>query len=125
MKLVILTAWILLTLAELALSREVRVSWDTPPTDQQVVGWRVWSGTTLIAASNTPTATINLGPSATTITVTAINSKGESPPSAPLPIPAELMWIQKSTDLQTWENVVQIPYVEPRQFIRLQIPPTP
>jgi len=103
-----------------ALAREVNIAWDTPPADQFVVGWRVWSGSTLLAASSVPSATVNIPNVQTTLTVTAINVKGESPHSAPLVIPPPMVWIQRSTDLQTWTNVVQIPY-EPSQFIRLQV----
>ena len=114
-------------LAILALSlpltaRPVSLVWDTPPSEQMVVGWRVWSGNTLLGSSSVPAATVQIPNTAVNITVTAINVKGESPPSAPLEIPAPLIWIQKSTDLQTWSNVVEIPY-QPSQFIRLQLPP--
>jgi hypothetical protein len=104
-------------------ARPVNIAWDVPSASEMVVGWRVWRGTEILTSSSVPSATINISNEATTITVTAINAAGESPHSAPLDIPAPMMWIQKSTDLQTWENVVQIPYVEPSQFIRLQLPP--
>lgn len=112
-----------LVLTNLCHGRQVDISWNAAPSSEMVVGWRVWQGITLIASSSVPTATLNLTNEAATITVTAINSAGESPHSAPLNIPSPMMWIQKSSDLETWTNVVQIPYVEPRQFIRLQIPP--
>ena len=113
----------ILLLCHFAAAREVTVVWDQPPSAEAVVGWRVWQGITLIQSTSVPTATLTLDNSATTITVTAVNAAGESPPSAPLTIPPPMVWIQKSTDLETWENVVQIPYVEPKQFIRLQLPP--
>ena len=117
----------LLTILALTLplsARPVSLAWDAPPTEQMVVGWRVWSGTTLLGSSSVPSATVHIPNSETTITVTAINAAGESLPSAPLVIPPPLVWIQKSVDLQTWENVVQIPYVEGKQFIRIQLPPS-
>ena len=118
----ILILWLAATLIELALARPVSLVWDTPPTDQMVVGWRIYNGSTLLGASSVPSATVNIPNTATALTVTAINAKGESPPSAPLPIPAAMVMVQKSTDLQTWTNVVQIPYTE-SQFIRIQLPP--
>ena len=59
------------------------------------------------------------------LTARPVSLVWDTPPSAPLVIPPPLVWIQKSVDLQTWENVVQIPYVEGKQFIRIQLPPTP
>ena len=103
-------------------ARPVSLVWDAAPSDEMVVGWRVWSGNTLLGASSVNAATVNIPNTATSITVTAINAKGESPPSAPLPIPAAMVTIQKSTDLQTWTDVVAIPYTE-SQFIRLKLPP--
>ena len=104
-------------------ARPVSLAWDTPPTEQMIVGWRVWSGNVLLASSSVPTATINIPNAEISITVTAINAVGESPQSAPLVIPPPMVWVQRSTDLQTWTNVVQIPYVEGKQFIRIQLPP--
>lgn len=113
---------VILLLALPLAARPVSLAWDAPPSEQMVVGWRVWSGTTLLGSSSVPSATVNLPNAAVSITVTAINAQGESPPSAPLPIPAAMVMIQKSTDLQTWTNVIEIPY-QPTQFIRLQLPP--
>ena len=105
-----------------ACARPVTLAWDAPLVAEMVVGWRIWSGTTLLGSSSVPQATVQIPNAETTVTVTAINSQGESPHSSPLVIPPPMLWIQKSTDLQTWENVVQIPY-QPTQFIRLQLPP--
>ena len=114
-------AALIFAFACVSMARPVKLAWDTPPSNQLVVGWRIWSGSTLLGASSTPTATVQIPNAATTLTVTAINAAGESAHSEPLTIPPPLMWIQKSTDLQTWINVVQMPY-EPRQFIRLETP---
>jgi len=103
-------------------ARPVAIVWDAPNPAEQVVEWRIWTGSTLLGSSNTPSATVEIPNKETAITVTAINAAGESAPSAPLVIPPPMIWIQKSTDLVTWENVVQIPYVAPSQFIRLEIP---
>ena len=103
-------------------AREVAIAWDAAPASEQVVGWRVWKGIELIAASNVPSAALSIGNEETTITVTAINSVGESAHSEPLVIPPPMIWIQKSTDLVNWQNVIQIPHVQPSQFIRLEIP---
>lgn len=115
---------ILTGLASMAQAREVKLAWDAAPAAEFVVGWRVWSGSTLLTASNVPKATVNVPNAATTLTVTAINAAGESPhSSALLTIPPAMVWIQRSTDLQTWTNVVEIPFIEPSQFVRIQIPP--
>ena len=113
----------ILLLTATAQARTVSLVWDAAPSEQMVVGWRVYNGSTLIAASNVPSATITLTNEAANITVRAINAAGESPPSAPLPIPVPMLWIQKSTDLVNWQNVVQIPAENAQQFIRLQLPP--
>ena len=99
----------------------VTLDWDSAPVDEMVVGWRVWGNGVLLGAASVPQCTVNIPNSATVLTVTAINSTGESPHSAPLTIPAPLVMIQRSTDLKTWVDVVQIPY-EPTQFIRLETP---
>lgn len=77
MKHLILTAWLVLTLIELAFARPVSLVWDAAPVSEQVVGWRIYRNNTLIAATNTPSATVTLTNEAATLTVTAI-----IPPSA-------------------------------------------
>lgn len=114
----------ILLLTATAQARQVNILWDPAPVAEQVVGWRVYNKGTLIASSSIPSVTLTLTNDAAALTVAAVNAAGESPPSAPLEIPPPMLWIQKSTDLQTWENVIQVPYV-PSQFIRLQLPPTP
>lgn len=101
--------FILILFCEKCHAREVRVSWDNPPAEEQVVGWRVWKGTTLIHASNTPTAILTLTNEETTITLTSINAVGESPHSAPLTIPLPDAIIQRSKDLTLWTTLMTIP----------------
>jgi len=113
----------ILLLAATAQARPVSLVWDAPIAAEMVVGWRIWSGSTLLGSSSVNTATVQIPNTETVVHVTAINAAGESPPSAPLTIPPPLVWIQKSIDMKTWENVVQVPYVQPSQFIRIQIPP--
>lgn len=113
----------ILLLTATAQARTVSLVWDAAPAAEQVVGWRIYRGNVLIAATNTNSATVTLDNSAATLTVTAINAAGESPPSAPLPIPVPMLWIQTSEDNVNWRNVVQIPYTQDKQFIRLQLPP--
>lgn len=113
---------VILALVSVCHAREVRVKWDTPAASEAVVGWRIWRGTELIDATNTPSVTLNLTNAETVITVTAINANGESAHSEPLTIPPPMIWVQRSTDLVNWQNVVQIPYIEPQQFIRMEIP---
>lgn len=117
-----LIAIIAACLAIPATAREVTIAWDGAPAAQQVTSWRVWRGANLLATTGTPIATVHITHERTVITVTAVNSAGESLPSSELVIPPTMVWVQKSTNLETWENVVQIPY-QPAQFIRLEIPP--
>lgn len=114
---------ILLALLTPALTaREVRVVWDAAPAGENVKGWRIWRGIEILGTATTPAATVvaNTGDS---LTVSAFNESAESLQSAPVIVPPIMIWIQKSTDLVTWQNVVQVPYEERRQFIRLQLPP--
>ncbi len=112
-----------LILASACLAREVTIGWDAAPAAQQVTSWRVWRGTNLLATTGTPVATVHITHERAALTITAVNSAGESPASSELIIAPTLVWIQKSTDLRTWENVVQVPYQSPSQFVRIEIPP--
>ena len=100
---------VILLLCHFAHSREVLVSWDAAPSEEMVVGWRVWKGTTLIHASNTPAVILTLTNEETTITITSINAVGESPHSAPLTIPLPDAIIQRSKDLTLWTTLMTIP----------------
>jgi len=112
-------------LAILALSlplaaRPVAIAWDAAPPLENVVGWRIWRGIDLIGSSNVPSATVQIGNEATTITATAINAAGESAHSDPLTIPPPMVWLQRSPDLMTWADVVQVVY-QPNQIPRIEI----
>lgn len=111
---------LLLALAACGQARVVKLVWDTPPAAEQVTHWRVWRGIDLLATVASPSAVLDLDDRAAVISVTACNLAGESA-RASIALPA-LVWIQHSTDLQTWTNVVQVPH-SPKQFIRLEIPP--
>lgn len=119
MKRVILTLWFFANCIQFALAREVKIGWDAPK--DSVRSWRVWRGIDPIATVSVNSATVTISDAETSLTVTAINEYGESPHSNVLTIP-QMIWIQKSSDLLTWENVIQIPYVKPSQFIRIQLP---
>lgn len=105
-----------------AQARTVSLSWDAAPVGEQVVGWRVYRSAVLISASNVPSAAVTLDNNLAVLTVTAINVKGESPPSAPVTILPPLRWIQASNDTVSWRNVVQVSH-QPEIVIRLLPPP--
>lgn len=107
-----------------AQARQVTIEWDTPL--EQVTSWRVYANGVLLATASSPQCALTIADTSVSLTVTAVNVNGESLPSAPLVIPAAsappLVWIQKSTDLINWTNVIQIEY-HSKQFIRMEIVP--
>jgi len=138
-------------------ARPVAIRWEQAEANPPVEGWRIWRGIELLGSSSVQSATINVGNEETVITATAFSGLGESAHSAPLVIPAPMVWLQRSVDLVTWENVIhvtyhpnqvprieiigeatwiqmsidrkpftnviEIPFIKPSQYIRLQIPP--
>jgi hypothetical protein len=117
--------FLLILFCEKCHSREVVISWDTPPAVEQVVGWRVWEDTTLIQASSIPTAILTIDNNPITVTVTAINAAGESPHSDPLTIPLLSAIVQRSKDLVVWTNLMAIPAQNhPQLRVRITSPTT-
>ncbi len=129
----VLLVVLILTGAGHLFGRQVIIAWDTPPAAEQVTSWRVWQSGRLIANAYVPEAALTLSAAACEITVTAMNSVGESLHSAPLTIPAETipppmlrLVLQKSRDLLTWEDetavpLIELPMTEPAMFYRLKM----
>ena len=127
MKLLILTFWLLLTLIELALSREVRVSWDLHP--QQILGYRLYVNGSLVAATTNTTWLLTTGDAQASVSLTAYNAAGESMHAGPLVIPAVIPLpttiIQRSSDLVTWTFFMTLPaYNKPQLRVLRTAPDT-
>lgn len=103
-------------------ARPVSLAWNANPSTENVSTYRVWrGGNVLVGTSATPAATFDLN-TGDRITVSAVNSFGESLQSAAVIIPPPPDMIQRSEDLVTWVDVAPIPKAD-KQFIRIKITP--
>lgn len=120
-----LLALLVLTLPAFA-DRDVTFSWD----EQPGVHFRVYRNNEFVTASETNSATLSLPDGASEITVTAVNSIGESDHSASLRYPDMAMVkleFQESTDLKNWTTTITLtmPATGPVKFYRQLITHTP
>lgn len=101
---------------------EVRVFWDAPPAAQKVTSWRIYRGIELLATVTEPRAVLTVPDETVSLTLTAINSTGESDHTPPLTLFP--ITIQASTDLKTWTPLRVIHRSRrPQEFFRLKIEP--
>ncbi len=117
---------LILAFASLAAARSVPVSWDANPADQVVLGYRLYVGGTLTAATTSTTWSLTLPDTEASVTLTAFNEKGESPHTAPLVIPAVIpapvATLQRSKDLVTWAALMPVT-AQNQQRLRVKITP--
>lgn len=117
---------LLLILIHAVHGREVQVSWDANPASQQVLGYRLYVGGVLAAATSNTTWMLTIPNTEASVSLTAFNEAGESPHAVPLIIPPGIplppVTIERSKDLLTWTQFLQIP-AQNNQILRVRVEP--
>jgi len=126
--LIALAAVVLILLTPTCQGREVTVRWRANPVSEEVVGYRVWRGDTVLADVATTSATVE-AETGDVLTLTAYSMFKESPKSIPYLVPPPTppdkvvrVSVETSHDMKAWATLIQFDLDRERaSFFRLKI----